>query len=252
MATLSRRTLGLACRLIAEKSHTDIRQLFYENEVPPELDHGSNRLNRVLNVFQYFEENGNVNVLLALIESAMTLLNEEDRAQLADALLHDGLGVVDEKLLDAEPESQENRSVMEAMLDRHVDELDIATLRHHLHEGTDLFRQEKWDSSITHCRNFVEQLLADIAQCIATDRSESPNISRPAQVRDYLESVGFFDSAERKKLVDGVYGYFSEEGPHPGISTQSAARISNSILASFGLYVVEKLDAWKSGELRLK
>jgi hypothetical protein len=51
--------------------------------------------------------------------------------------------------------------------------------------------------------------------------------------------------------VDGVYGYFSDEGAHPGISTHSAARVSKSILLAFAFYVLEKYDAWKTGAFQL-
>lgn len=252
MATLSRRTLSAACRIIAEWSHTAIDELFYENEVPAGLDPGGNRVNRIMGVFKRYEGANDTQMLTQLLESAMLRMRNESRQELQEALGRDGFVFVNGDLVDSEPQSQENRSAMEAILQKHAGDVDVDTLKHHLRESINLFRQEKWDSSISHCRNFVEQLLSDIAGCIAASRSETPSLSRPAQVRDYLESTGFFDPAERKKLVDGVYGYFSEEGSHPGISSQSAARVSNSILSSFGLYLVEKLDSWKSGHLGLK
>jgi hypothetical protein len=252
MATLSRRTLAVVSKLLAYWSHTELRQLFYENEVPTQVDRGSNRLDRVLNVFQYYERERNTEMLMRLVESAVQQFGPDTRAEAENALLRDGFGLVDGRLLDAEPESQENRTVVDTLLDKYSADFNTTTLHHHLRESIDLFRQEKWDSSISHCRNFVEQLLRDIATVIAQSRSEQPNLSRPVLVRQYLENVGFLDKGEREKLVDGVYGYFSEEGSHPGLSTQSAARVSNSILSSFALYVLEKYDSWKSGRLVIR
>ena len=57
---------------------------------------------------------------------------------------------------------------------------------------------------------------------------------------------------EKKKLVDGVYGYFNEEGSHPGISDHSAVRISKNVLLSFAFYILEEYDAWRNGSLTLK
>lgn len=251
MATLSRRTLAVVTKILACWSHTELRQFFYENEVPDQIDRGSNRLNRVLNVFGYYEQKHDTQMLMRLIESAVQQFHPEAREEAENALLRDGFGVVDGRLLNAEPQSQENRTVVDALLDKYSDDFNTTTLQHHLHESIDLFRQEKWDSSISHCRNFVEQLLRDIADVIAQSRSEQPNLSRLVLAREYLKKVRFFDKGEKERLVDGVYGYFSEEGSHPGLSTQSAARVSNAILSSFALYVLEKYDSWKSGRLAL-
>ena len=112
-------------------------------------------------------------------------------------------------------------------------------------EAEELFHLAKWDASVGQARNFVEQLLADVAGYSAGQKRESPDLSRPVRTRDYLERIGFFDENERKKLVDGVYGHLSDEGSHPGIGRQSTARICLSVLWNFGFYVLEKLETWK-------
>ena len=48
-----------------------------------------------------------------------------------------------------------------------------------------------------------------------------------------------------RRLADGVYGFFSEQGSHPGISTQSAARVCVHVLWAFGYYVLEKFQEWR-------
>lgn len=251
MGTLSRKTIGTSIRAIEAWSRTEIELFFYENDVPGDLVFGSSKMALLLSVFQKLEARDEELKILNLIQLALPRVNETSAEELTQCLMRDGFVVDGKALIDAEPDAQEFRTAIAAMRDTHEGDLEVTTLSHHLRECEDLFRQEKWDSSIGHCRNFVEQLLKDIATALAQGRDAKPNLSQPRFVREYLQSSGFLDEPERKKLVDGVYGYFSEEGSHPGISTHSAARISKSILLSFAFYVLEKFEAWKSGELRL-
>lgn len=252
MATLSRATLGLAARCLARWLRTSIELFFYENDVPDDLVSGSSKLDVVLNVFKSLEQRQEHRKLLVLLEVAIPQLPEGDRKQLEAALLRDGFAVGSGRVVEADPETGQYRTAVEVLLDKYESEFSAATLRHHWREASSLFRDGKWDSSISHCRNFVEQLLLDIATRIASGRSEKPDLSRPVRVRDYLQDIGFFDNAERERLIDGIYGYFSEEGSHPGISTHSAARVANSVLASCAFYVLEKFIAWRNGELLLR
>lgn len=251
MATLSKKTIALAGEILEGWTRTVIEHFFYKHEVPDNWQFGSSKLELAMNVLRNYERSGQTDKLLELIQDLTTRCGDHSRKALESALLRDGFVIADGAVIDAEPEALENRSAVVALIERNPADLDAETLKHHLAESEDLFRQGKWDSSIGHCRNFVEQLLNDVAAALAVARSDNPNLSQPRLVRDYLQSVGFFDEPERRKLVDGVYGYFSEEGSHPGISTHSAARISKSILLSFAFYVLEKFDAWKSGGLRL-
>lgn len=252
MATLSRKTLGLASRMIAQWTRTSIEQFLYENDIPNELVVGSSKVDMVLTVFKALEGGQHDSKLLDLVEAAVPRIHpDERRHELEKALVRDGFVIDGGFIVESDPLAQEHRTAVEVLLGSHEDDLDTKTLLHHLHESRDLFRREKWDSSIGQCRNFVEQLLKDMAASVALARNETPDLSRPVRVRQYLQDVGFLDNAERQKLVDGVYGYFSEEGSHPGISTQSAARVASAILASCSFYLLEKFDAWKNGEMTL-
>ena len=160
------------------------------------------------------------------------------------ALIRDGFVSSGEEIVPEESLAAEHKTALEQLVEKHAQCLVTRTLLHHLHDAEELFRLEKWDASVGQSRNFVEQLLTDIAHYTANQRHESPDLSRPVRVRDYLRQAGFFDEGERRKLVDGVYGYFSEEGSHPGTGHQSTARVCLSILWTFGFYVLEKLEAW--------
>lgn len=251
MATLSKQTIALAGEILERWTRTVIEHFFYKHEVPENWQFGSSKLELAMNVLRNYERSDQTEKLLELIQDLATRCGDHSRKSLESALLRDGFVVADGAVIDAEPEALENRSAILALIERHEAELDAQTLRHHLAESEDLFQQGRWGSSIGHCRNFVEQLLNDVATTLAAARADKPNLTQPRFVRDYLQSVGFLDEPERRKLVDGVYGYFSEEGSHPGISTHSAARISKSMLLSFAFYVLEKLDALKSGGFHL-
>lgn len=252
MATLSRKTIALAGSILEGWSRTVIEHFFYEHDVPDDWQFGSSKLAMVMNVLQNYERTGQSGKLLELIQELLKRCGDYSKKSLEAALLRDGFAVSGRTVIDAEPDAAENRVAVLALVEKHENDFEAEILQHHLTECEDLFQQGKWDSSIGHCRNFVEQVLADIAAAIAIARGESPKLSQPRLVRDYLQTAGFLDEAEKKKLVDGVYGYFSEEGSHPGISDHSAARISKNILLSFAFYILEKFDAWRNGVLTLK
>lgn len=252
MATISRKTIGIAANLIAHWSQPAIELFFFENDIPNALVSARvSKLKMVLNVFKAFDEQEDQSKVQQLILEALGRLREDDRSEIERALLRDGFVVGEKTIMDTQPDADEERSALAVLVSKHSSDLDHVTLAHHLRESEDLFHQEKWDSSISHCRNFAEQLLTDIAKNVVVTRGDKADLSQPRLVREYLLKVGFFDEPEKKKLVDGVYGYFSEEGSHPGISTQSAARVSQSILLAFAFYVLEKYGAWKTGEFKL-
>lgn len=222
-----------------------IELLLYEHDVPSRLIiGGSGKASLLLNVFRGLEQQGQVGLLLRIIEAGLQLLPEANRVELERALIQDGYVSTGQLLVPDETRATEHRSALEVLIYRHSDKLQCETLIHHLGEAEEQFRLEKWDSSIGQARKFVEQLLSDIASATAKARGEKVDLEKPVRVRDYLNTCGFFDDSERKKLVDGIYGYLSDHGAHPGISNQSAARFCLSMLWTFGFYVLEKFDAW--------
>lgn len=253
MATLSRKTMGTAIEIMSSWSQPTIEHFFFKNDIPNDIiPTNVSKLKMVLGVFQTLDKEQDQDKIQELISELLKgWLRDNHRKELEQALLRDGFVVSNSSVIDAEPDIEERQSAVIALIRKYESDFDCDTLTHHLTECEDLFHQGKWDSSISHCRNFVEQLVSDIATNIATAKNDTPNLSQPRLVRDYLLKVAFFDESEKKKLVDGVYGYFSEQGSHPGISTQSAARVSKSILLAFAFYTLEKYDAWKNGNFIL-
>ena len=245
MATLSRRTLAIVMKCLERRSHTSLDAFFYSMDVPDNLVVGDSKLRTILNVFKGLEAQDRRDLLSNIVFRVATDLQYEEKAELQNALLADGFVLEGADIAVDVPKAEENRSALLMLAERHEADLSVDILRHHLGESEDLFRQGKWDSAISHARNFVERLLLDIAGALAAASGETPDLARPVQVREYLQRAGFLDESERKKLADGVYGFFSEEGSHPGISTQSTARVCMHVLWAFGFYVLEKFENWK-------
>jgi hypothetical protein len=245
MAVLSRKTCALAIQLLARSNtRTKLELLLYEQEVPERYFVVDNKEKLLLVVFQSLEKQGDYARLLNIIQSGLKTLPTEFRKELQSALIRDGFVATDMDIVPDETRAEEHKTALEQLVNTHAAKLSSVVLLHHLKEAEEQFRLEKWDASIGQARNFVEQLLSDVAGAIAKGKHETPDLSRPVKVRNYLEDSGFFDEAERDKLVDGVYGYFSEQGSHPGISEQSTARICLSVLWTFGFYVLEKCEKW--------
>jgi len=246
MAILSRKTCGLAIDALEHsQTRTSIERLLWEHEVPNQIS-GSSKAELLLNSFRAFEAMQRQDLALEVINAALKKTPDDAmRKSLEEALIRDGFVQANEGLVAEESRAIEHKTALEHFVDKHSAHVATPTLHHHLQEAEELFRLGKWDSSIGQARNFVEQLLSDIATAISKAKNESPDLSKPILVRNYLEVCGFFDETERKKLVDGVYGYFSNEGSHPGIGAQSTARVCLSILWTFGFYVLEKFNEWK-------
>lgn len=246
MALLSRKTCSELIELLDSPLMTraKIEKLFYESEIPNHLLGGSNKTELLLNVFRQLEDQQDYERLLILVQTALKHLPDDARRKLQVSLMRDGFVSSGEEIVPEESFAVEHKSALAQLVEKHANCLKTSILLHHLQNAEELFRLEKWDASVGQSRNFVEQMLTDIAHLTAKERQETPDLSRPVKIRDYLQQSGFFDEGERKKLVDGVYGYFSEEGSHPGIGHQSTARICLSILWTFGFYVLEKLETW--------
>lgn len=142
-------------------------------------------------------------------------------------------------------ESEQAGDYLDELISENHAYLTVDTLKHHLHQHRILYAQGTAPGAATgEARQFVEQLLLDVAAAVASRLGHEPNLSQPWRVRQYLQDQGFFSKDEREKLIDGVYGYLSGVGSHPGIPDHSMARMAHVILLNLGVYLVEKLAAW--------
>ncbi len=254
MSQFSYKTMAIIIDALERTSFIKIRHFLERCGVPEEISSRScdSKLYLLREAVHELFSRGQQDVLKEMVETALGasyLSSDEpsdERLRLEEALLSDGFILESGKIREETAISvQEEKGALEALIERNQ-ELNKSILLQHLKDNLDLYQEGKWHPSIGEARSFVEQLLWDIAHCLAKRRSETPELERPVKVRDYLQKCGFFDDDERKRLVDGVYGYLSEEGSHPGLSEQSTARLTMIVLLSFGFYVIEKFEVIKA------
>lgn len=182
------------------------------------------------------------------------LISNDDTEKLLRFLELDGYTFINNKLIpiDLNPnEIKEVRNILFQKISTHT-ELNSKNLFYEIEQCEENYAKGKGHSKdcISNCRNFVEQLLEDIAKSSSKARGESPDLSQPVRVREYLLKSGFFDIDEKEKLVGGIYGYFSEKGSHPGIPDDKATRIARNIMLNFGYYLLEKFETWKKNNFK--
>lgn len=245
MDTFTYTSIGVVIdHLLKKMSAIEIEHFFEKQGVPREIVQSagcpSGKLACLRKIFAYLQTENRRDIIQKVVEDVLLQLWEPERPLLEKALLADGFTIIDGKLQAGPVEVEKERTALEVLIAR-TPGLSKDVLLHHLGENQDLYTKGKWDASIGQARNLIEQLLVDIATETAQRRRETPDLSRPVKVREYLVACGFLEDDERKRLVDGVYGYLSEQGSHPGISQQSVARISRILCLEMGQYLIEKL-----------
>lgn len=245
MGTFTYKSISVIIDHLKDRWRNDIDHFLETHGVPSQLfvdrPQSSSKLALLRDVFKNLVENENTPILKGIVEAVLLDKTFFQKDSLEKALQADGFNIKDGKLLAGPVSTTEERTALELMIERNS-HLTRETLLHHLKENHDLYTLGKWDASIGQARNFIEQVLLDIARYVAGQRGDNPDVSKPVKVRDYLENVNFFEKHERKKLIDGVYGYLSEEGSHPGISEQRVAQVCRIISLTLGQYLIEKLE----------
>lgn len=239
---------GLMIDYLTSKSKANYTHFLRKVGVPLEKldeaddpDRGDGKLGHLQRLFDRMSDSDLARIAEAILSELRTLGNEARYDALVDKLLSDGYTVADSRLAPAPVDPTTELDAVQVLVAR-VPCLSHDTLTHHLEQAAGLWVANKPGPAISEARNFVEQLLVDVARALAESRSESPNLTRPVLVRDYLQQAQFFDTSERKKLVDGVYGFFSEKGPHPGIPDQSVGRLARIVFLAVVQYLLEKAD----------
>ncbi len=247
MPSYSDRTVATLAPLLEDRYNRQrMCAKLMEYGVPSELVdslHQENKLRVAMAGLTHLRRAGMVSDLHSLVEEVVAddAVAPASLTRLKRALMADGFTVQDGGAVTGQLDEEEIRDALGVLIERH-EEFEQDTLRHHLEQCERLYTEGRWDASIAQARNVCEQLLMDIAGAFARERGESPDLSRPVKVRDYLEQAGFLDQAERKKLIDGAYGYLSEEGSHPGISNQTSARVARLLIRGLAFYLIEKYE----------
>lgn len=244
MSTFTYNSVGLIINHLESRSQDRIDHFLELHGLTEDYIRSFNRsskLTMLRGVFKALLSKEDVGILKRITESVLSEIQSPSKEQLETTLKADGFTITNRALQVGPIEVLKERTALQVLIERNPS-LSRETLLHHLEQCEDIYREGKWDASIGQGRNFIEQLLLDIANHQAKRRGEAPDLSKPVLVRNYLVASTFLGDNERKKLVDGIYGYLSEEGSHPGISEQRIAHISRILCLTIGQYLIEKLE----------
>jgi hypothetical protein len=118
------------------------------------------------------------------------------------------------------------------------------TVFHHLALSEEHYMAERWDDSISNSRKFLEGVLQEVA---ASHHLASRGFviseetySRPARVRDYLESSELLEAKEKQALASS-YGLLSETGGHPYMAQSDQARLLRHLALTFSQFALLRL-----------
>ena len=115
--------------------------------------------------------------------------------------------------------------------------------------GEEHFLAERWSDCIANVRKFFELTLQEGARSLSAFRGSAlhdSQLSRPVEVRQYLETEGLFERKERE-VVDKIYGLLSETGAHPYMAESDQARLLRQLTLTLAQFVLLRLaDALSS------
>jgi hypothetical protein len=118
------------------------------------------------------------------------------------------------------------------------------TVFHHLALSEEHYMARRWDDSISNSRKFLEGVLQEVAAShhLASRSSTIPEetYSRPARIRDYLESSGLLEPKE-KQALSSSYGLLSETGGHPYTAQSDQARLLRHLALTFSQFALLRL-----------
>jgi len=115
---------------------------------------------------------------------------------------------------------------------------------HHLSLSEEHYLAAHWDDSISNSRKFLEVVVQEVAakHHLATHGAPMSDAiySRPARVRDYLETSGLLESKEKQTLAS-VYALLSETGAHPYMAANDQARLLRHLALTLSQFVMLRL-----------
>jgi hypothetical protein len=111
--------------------------------------------------------------------------------------------------------------------------------------GEEHFVAGRWSDSIANVRKFFELTLQEGARALGQSNGsilDEASLSRPVEVRQYLERQGLFEKKERES-IDKLYGLLSETGAHPYMAESDQARLLRQLSLTISQFVLLRLEA---------
>jgi hypothetical protein len=164
--------------------------------------------------------------------------------QTLNALSMDGIEM-QQSLIGKYAEPTQEISFLEKALQIHS----LQSVQGFLDQSLDNYSTENYEAANSMTRTALEDFVEQIALRITglrgkevipykKDRYDYP---QPYDYRKYLEQTNFLDKSEFE-FLNKFYGYSSGNGSHPGISTQSEARLRRFVVISILLLFIEKME----------
>lgn len=149
---------------------------------------------------------------------------------------------VDSSVID----EKEEQSYLESLVDQ-LSLPDKEVIKHHIKNAEEHYVSGKWDDSIANSRKFLEAILAQVAEAMNLKKYSaslsSARLSRPVEVRDYLEREQLIETKE-KEATAKVYGLLSGTGSHPYIAQKDQARLMWHLALTFSQFVLLRYEGF--------
>lgn len=107
------------------------------------------------------------------------------------------------------------------------------------------FISGRWSDTISNARKFFELTLMEGARTLGMHKGKvlpEASLSRPVEVRQYLESEGLLEKKERESF-DKIYGLLSETGAHPYMAEADQARLLRQLSLTLAQFILLRLKA---------
>jgi hypothetical protein len=139
-------------------------------------------------------------------------------------------------------EPAEERSRLESALTRQG----LTQVQDFLNQSWDNFVQGNFEAANAMTRTALECFVQETAYRISSSRGNEPIPHNrrhigPVDYRNYLQNTGFLDDSE-SRFLNSFYGYASTDGSHPGVSSESEARLRRFVAIGIALLFLEKME----------
>lgn len=133
-----------------------------------------------------------------------------------------------------------------SLLEKRLSDAGMTQVSSYLDQSLQNYAQANYEAANAMSRTALEDLIARICGKISILKNNEVIPTRgsktqPVEYREYLQTKGFLDQSERA-FLDKFYGYASGNGSHPGVSSESEARLRRFVVIALALLFLEKLE----------
>lgn len=137
----------------------------------------------------------------------------------------------------------------QSYLDSLVDSLGLSdppTIKHHIQLAEEDYRNNRYSNSIGNSRHFLEAILSQVLQGVATKLGSTLNpalYKNATDVRTHLEREGLI-STDEKDTLKQIYGLLSNTGGHAYIAQKDQARLMWHLALTCSQFVLLRYEGF--------